>query len=220
MTLVEAVVLEALEHARPDAVEQELDDGEVGAVEVGGHLVEVALRRAPDLRLRLLRSRAPPRARARARSSPCSTLLPHLPLRQQRRSPDHALLPVAGRTAARAPDGARCAPRPRCGSSSRTRRSAHFLAHAEVVSSRVPQQGEQPLHLAGRLLNTVDERGQARLAAAKPRPRITASGTRKTCLVSPSGVHDLAQVIDPVRRGCAPRARLPKQPHARARGCA
>src|SRR5262249_46324239 len=52
--LVEPFILEALEYSRPDAVEQELQHGKIGALVVGGDLVEVAFGRAPQLRLGLV----------------------------------------------------------------------------------------------------------------------------------------------------------------------
>src|SRR5579884_347742 len=85
--------LEPSEHARPDAVEEDLDQAEVEPPKVGGHLVDVAAR---------LLEHPPPGHPALGRQAPdeprqlriAEHLLAHDSPRQQRRAPDHALFAV------------------------------------------------------------------------------------------------------------------------------
>ena len=145
--VVQAAVLEALEDARPDAVEQRTPEGEVDAVVVRRHLVEVPLGRAPQPRLRLValqpsvESARPDRhlaAPAGARAASAATA-----------APTPRALRDTGRFAAPAPDGARCARSPSVATALLELAEAHLFADDD----------------AGRRA-----RSRPRTAAASPRP--------------------------------------------------
>ena len=153
------------EDARPDAVEDELEDAEVEAVEARGHL-----RR---------RSRALPGDDLPRAASPRSFAMPP---REAARARDRGGRSRAPRAASGAPAPARCAPRgrggsaacgrgaaradrrPRAGASATTSASAISRPSVELRLPAVPDVREEPLRLARRVLHAVEQRRDARLA--------------------------------------------------------
>ena len=191
---LEAADLEPGEHPTPDAVEEEGDDAEVVAAKVGGHLVEVAARLLHDLfdgHLAL----GGDRAQLGLRVVAAEDHLPHLPLGAQRRPPDDALLAVEEdlQRACETADDAILA-LARVLRDERVQRDLGADGDGEVT--RVPHVGEQPLHVARRLVDAVDEAREPgafapQAGAAKDRDRHQEHGL----VLAPEVVHDLAQVV-------------------------
>ena len=164
--LLEADDLEAREQLRPDAVEEELEDPEVEAVEVGGHLVEVAARFLPY---------PPPRHAAFGPQPPDEKLelrvaehpIAHDAPGEQGRPPHDALLAVEEylERARQAADDPLLALAPVLLDEPAER---DFPAERQLRLLGVPEIGEEALRLTGRLLDAVEQRREARLLAAKP----------------------------------------------------
>src|SRR5579885_485831 len=166
--------LEPGEHARPDAVEEDLDQAEVEPLEVGGHLVDVSAR---------LLEHPPPGHPALGRQAPdeprqlriAEHLLAHDAPGQQRRSPDHALLAVE-KYLERPREPAHEALLSLAGALLEKARQRDLAPERELRLLGVPHVGEQALGLARGLLHAVEERSKAGLAP--PQSRAAEDGDR------------------------------------------
>src|SRR5262249_41490762 len=158
--------LEPREHPREDAIEEEFEDSEVQAVEVRGHLVDVAARHLDHLAPRHAALGGKP-PREPNQLGVAQDHLAHDAARQQRRPEHHPLLAIEDDLQhTREPAGEAVLALPAVLLDEAVQ--ADLPSEGELRLAGVPQVREEPLRLARRLLNAVEQRRKPRFALVEP----------------------------------------------------